>query len=284
MLDTGIFDDDRYFDVFVEYAKAAPEDILMRVTVHNRGPEAAKILVLPQLLFPQHLVVETERAKAQAHRRRRVASKSSTPELGNLRLDCDGKPTLLFCDNETNVRRLFGQPEAPGFFKDAFHEYVIAGNKSAVNPAQTGTKAGALYELNVPAGGSIYCAAAALERRTVRHPASHSPTSMPSLPSVAARLTSFTPTLQHDITDADARKVQRQAFAGMIWSKQFYHYDVQEWLQGDPTQPPPPPERKHGRNQDWTHLNNAEVIPCRTNGSIRGMPRGIWRSIAFRWR
>ena len=155
LLDTGIFDDDRYFDVFVEYAKATPEDILMLVTVHNRGPEAAKISLLPQLLFPQHLVVETQRSEAQAHRREGWRQNRARRNWANYRLACDGKPTLLFCDNETNARRLFGQPEAAGFFKDAFHEYVIAGNKSAVNPAQTGTKAGALYELNVPpAGGS----------------------------------------------------------------------------------------------------------------------------------
>ena len=137
---------------------------------------------------------------------------------------------------------------------------MIAGNKSAVNPAQTGTKAGALYELNVPpAGGSS----------TVRLRLSTADGASPGEPfadfdAIFARsrreADEFYATLQHDITDADARMVQRQAFAGMIWSKQFFHYDVQEWLQGDPTQPPPPPERKHGRNQDWTHLNNAEVL------------------------
>jgi hypothetical protein len=153
LIDTGIFDDDRYFDVFVEYAKAPPEDILMLVTVHNRGPEAAKISALPQLYFRN-----TWSWKPNGPKPKLTAEKGGVKiehaHLGNLRLDCDGKPTLLFCDNETNARRHFGQPEAAAFFKDAFQEYVIAGNKSAVNPAQTGTKAGALYELNVPAGGS----------------------------------------------------------------------------------------------------------------------------------
>jgi hypothetical protein len=258
LLDTGIFDDDRYFDVFVEYAKATPEDILMLVTVHNRGPEAAKISVLPQLFFRN-----TWSWKPNGPKPKLTAEKGGVKiehaQRGNLRLDFDGKPTLLFCDNETNARRHFGQPEAAGFFKDAFHEYVIAGNKSAVNPAQTGTKAGALYELNVPAGGSS----------TVRLRLSTADGASPGEPfadfdAIFARsrreADEFYATLQHDITDADARMVQRQAFAGMIWSKQFFRYDVQEWLQGDPTQPPPPPERKHGRNQDWTHLNNAEVL------------------------
>ena len=153
LLDTGLFDTNRYFDVFVEYAKAAPDDILMLVTVHNRGPEAAKLTLLPQLCFRNiwswnpnspkpKLSADNGGVKIEHH------------ESGNFRLDCDGKPALLFCENETNVRRLFGQPEAKGFFKDAFHEYVIAGKKSAVNPAQTGTKACALYELNV-LGGTI---------------------------------------------------------------------------------------------------------------------------------
>ncbi len=156
LLDTGLFDADRYFDVFVEYAKASPDDILMLITVHNRAPGGgppAKLTLLPQLCFRN-----TWSWVANGHKPNLTADngglKIEHHELGNFRLACDGNPTLLFCDNETNVRRLYGQADAKGFFKDAFHEYVIAGNKSAVNPAQAGTKAGALYELNVPAGQS----------------------------------------------------------------------------------------------------------------------------------
>ncbi len=258
LLDTGLLDEDRYFDLFVEYAKAAPDDILMLITAHNRGPEAATLSLLPQLCFrntwswkrnvPKPGLAAWERGVKIEH-----------AQLGNYRLDCDGKPALLFCDNETNARRHFGQPNAPGFFKDAFHEYVIAGNKSAVNPTQRGTKAGALYELSLPPGGST----------TVRLRLSKGDGALSGKPFAdfdaifdcrRREADEFYAELQHDITDADARMVQRQAFGGMIWSKQFFHYDVWEWLQGDPAQPPPPQDRKHGRNHAWTHLSSAEVI------------------------
>ena len=261
LLDTGLFDEDRYFDVFVEYAKAGPDDILMLVTVHNRGPAAAKVSVLPQLFF-----------------RNRWSWKPNGPKP-NLRLDADGSviatdeksgkhrffcedgrfSKLLFCDNETNVRRLYGQNDTPGFFKDAFHEYVIAGNTAAVNPSLTGTKAGALHELDIPAGGS-----ATVRVRLAKTDNASSAKAFADFDEIFARrrreADEFYAGLQHDMTDADARLVQRQAFAGMIWSKQFFHCDIQEWLDGDPLQSPPPPERKHGRNKDWKHLNCAEVI------------------------
>lgn len=258
LLDTGLFDEDRYFDVFVEYAKAAPDDILMLVTVHNRGPEPAKLSVLPQLCFRNTWTWKPNEPKPKL-----IASnggvKIEHTQLGDLQLNCDGKPTLLFCDNETNARRHFNQPDAPGFFKDAFHEYLVADNKSAVNPLQTGTKAGALYELMVPAGES---ATVRLRLSTVTRASAEKP--FADFDAIFARrrheADEFYAALQYEIPDADARMVQRQAFAGMIWSKQFFHYDVQEWLQGDPTEPPPPPEHKHGRNHDWAHLNNVEVI------------------------
>ena len=275
LLDTGIFEDDRYFDVFVEYAKAGPEDILMRVTVHNRGPEAATIHLLPQLWFRNTWSWKSDSAKPNL---RAVASNVVTaevPELGAFQLHCDGQPELLFCDNETNVRRHFAMADAAGHFKDAFDDYVVHGNQSAVNPNRSGTKAGALYRLTVPAGGSqeirLRLVAADVRRR---NPATNIANESASLPRrlqpfagfdalFADRLREadeFYAEVQHGIHDADERNVQRQAFAGMIWSKQFFHYDVREWIKGDPTQPPPPPERKHGRNADWQHLNNADII------------------------
>jgi hypothetical protein len=258
LLDTGLFDEDRYFDVFVEYAKAAPEDILMLVTIHNRGPDTAKISVLPQLFFRNRWswnnAVQKQKLAAQ-----NGGVKIEHEELGDYHLECDGNPTLLFCDNETNVRRIFGQNDAPGFFKDAFHEYVIAGNKSAVNPAQIGTKVGALYELNISPGNS-----ATVRVRLSKENAASSGKAFADFDEIFSQrrreADEFYAGLQRDVTDADARLVQRQAFAGMIWSKQFFHCDIQQWLDGDPAQPPPPPERKHGRNQDWKHLNSAEVI------------------------
>jgi hypothetical protein len=286
LLDTGLFDQDRYFDVFVEYAKAAPEDILMRVTVHNRGPDGAQLSLLPQIFFRN-----TWSWGPDAPKPRLAAEKGGIrlahAALGDFRLDCDGEPTLLFCDNETNARRLFGQSDAPGFFKDGFHEYLIAGNGAAVNPARSGTKACALYEMNLPAGGTRQVrlrlapqgrpqsrAPSQADGRANRVPASpdtrrgSEPAS--ALPPFAdfdaifdqrrGEADGFYAGLQHDIIDSDARMVQRQAFAGMIWSKQFFHYNVPVWLRGDPAQPPPPPERKGGRNRDWTHLDCADVM------------------------
>src|SRR3974390_405130 len=149
LLDTGVFDDDRYFDVFVEYAKAGPEDILMCVTVHNRGPELASIHLLPQIWFRNTWSWRSDIRKPElwASTGKTVAVKH--PELGDLRMHCDGAPQLLFCDNDSNVRRLYGQSDAQGYFKDAFHEFVVKGNKRAVNPQRVGTKAGALHEMIV---------------------------------------------------------------------------------------------------------------------------------------
>jgi hypothetical protein len=255
LLDTGIFNDDRYFDVFTEYAKAGTEDILMRVIVHNRGPEDATIHLLPQLWF-RNTWSWNNSAKPTISLTNRGVIVAKHTELGTYALQCDGKPEILFCDNETNARRHYGQPAAQGFFKDAFHEYIVHGNHAATNPDQTGTKAGILYQLTIPAGkwaqvrlrlskatnGSAFKDfEEVIEHR--RHEADE-----------------FYSEIQNGISSEDARNVQRQAFAGMIWSKQFFHYDVREWLKGDPACPPPPPERKHGRNSDWMHLNNADII------------------------
>ncbi len=257
LLDAGMFDEDRYFDVFVEYVKAAPDDILVLITVHNRGPEAAKLSLLPQLFFRNTWSWKSNSSKPKLTAEN-GGVKIEHSQLGNFQLDCDGNPTLLFCENETNVRRLFGERDAPGFFKDAFHEYIVDGNHSAVNPKQTGTKAGALYELNVAANGS---ATVRLRLRKSEASSQNPWTDFDKSFSERKReADEFYAALQVKITDADARLVQRQAFAGLIWSKQFFHYDVDLWLRGDPAQPPPPAQRKRGRNCDWKHLNNAEII------------------------
>jgi Mannosylglycerate hydrolase MGH1-like glycoside hydrolase domain/Glycosyl hydrolase family 63 C-terminal domain len=273
LLDTGIFDDDRYFDVFVEYAKAGPEDILMRVTVHNRGSETATIHLLPQLWCRNTWSWKPNVTKPRLHAAGNETIVAEVPALGAYQLCGDGEPELLFCENETNVRRLFGGNDAPGLFKDAFHEYIARGNRAAVNPDRAGTKAGAFYQLAIPAGGSTPIRLRLT--RSIHATQDNSAPSGQSRPPAAADSFSdfdaifarrireadeFYAELQKDNADADARLVQRQAFAGMIWSKQFFHYDVREWLQGDPLQPLPPPERRHGRNADWQHLNNTDII------------------------
>jgi hypothetical protein len=256
LLDTGIFDDDRYFDVFVEYAKGDPEDILMRVTVHNRGPDEATIHLLPQLWFRNSWSWQPDSARPEIARTNRGVLTARHAEFGDYSFYADGTPEILFCDNDTNVRRLYGQNEAAGYFKDAFHEYVVHGNPAAVNPQNSGTKAGVLHVLAVPAGGSKQI------RLRLSKPGSRKPFS--DFDSIFTRriqeADEFYAGLQDGIASADARNVQRQAFAGMIWSKQYYNYEVREWLRGDPAQPPPPPERKQGRNHEWPHLHNASVM------------------------
>jgi len=306
LLDTGIFDDDRYWDVFVEYAKAGAEDLLMRVTVHNRGPEAATLHLLPQLWFRNTWAWKNNGAKPSL-RAQDGSIVAKHHDLGEYRLYADGvsdnlphpgplpkeretlattseqsersgfnssgepglplpggegrgegerSPSFLFTENETNPRRHYNQPDAQGHFKDAFHDYVIHGNKGAVNSQPIGTKAAAHYEVTVPAGGSS-TVRARLTAGSNAKPFADFDTVFSQRRKEADE---FYAALQSDLSDADQRNVQRQAFAGMIWSKQFFYYDVPEWIKGDPNQPPPPAERRHGRNSEWMHLNNADVI------------------------
>ena len=153
LINTGVFDEDRYFDVFLEYAKEDPDDILIQVTVHNRGPEAARLHLLPTLWFRNTWSWKAGKPKPNLHEVD-GAVRASHPELGDYTLYCDGTPELLFTENETNAKRLWGQPNASPWVKDAFHQYVVSGNAEAVNPAKTGTKAAARYILDIPAGGS----------------------------------------------------------------------------------------------------------------------------------
>jgi hypothetical protein len=254
LLDTGIFDDDRYFDVFVEYAKAGPDDILMLITVHNRGPESSTIHLLPQLWFRNTWSWKDAATKPELAATNDGAITVKHPDLGTYQFNFEGRPELLFCNNETNVRQLYGQYDAQGHFKDAFHEYLIAGNKAAVNPQQTGTKAAAHYEMTVAAKSAVTIRLR-LTRGTGRF------ADFDKLFIQRRReADEFYAELQKEITDADARLVQRQAFAGMIWSKQFFYYDISQWIRGDSNHSPPPSERKWGRNREWLHLNNADII------------------------
>lgn len=256
LLDTGVFDDDRYFDVFVEYAKAGPDDVLIQVTVHNRGPEEAMLHLLPQVWFRNTWSWKGETPKPRLTAAGPGAVEIRHPELGTYSLYAEGTPALLFCDNETNVPRLYQANGVNAHYKDAFHDYVVKEDRAAVNPDRSGTKAAAHYILSVPAHGSI----------RVRLRLTNSPPTDPFqrfdnlLTRRQSEADAFYADLQADLADEDARAVQRQAFAGMIWSKQFFYYDVPEWLKGDPAQPAAPRERCHGRNSEWTHLNNADVI------------------------
>ncbi len=252
---TGIFDDDRYFDVVVEYAKAGTEDILLKVTAHNRGPEPAELHLLPQLWFRNTWSWRDGVDRPQLG----IMSggiAASHPTLGNWRLTLEGGPELLFTENDTNVTRLYGTAADGRHFKDAFHELVVQGRREAVNPGHTGTRAAAWYRGMVPAGGSMVVRAR-LAPATLEGGLGE----LDRLVELRRReADEFYAELQHEQADADARLVQRQAFAGMIWSKQFFYYDVPEWLEGDPAQPAPPATRRHARNAEWKHLNNADII------------------------
>ncbi len=263
LLDTGVFDDDPYFDVFVEYAKAAPNDILMRVTVNNRGPETAEVHVLPQVWFRNTWswsdVQTATRPRLEAISDGSV--KVDHPDLGQFRCHVDLTPHWLFCENETNPERWHGLAGAQGHFKDAFHEFVVNGRENAVNPAGVGTKAAAHCRLTIPSGEERV-----LRLRLTPADQTSGKASAPfgDFDEVFAQrrreADEFYAGLQCGLDNEDARLVHRQALAGMIWSKQFYCYDVPSWLAGDRGQPPAPPQRQYGRNSDWLHLNNGDII------------------------
>jgi len=259
LMDTGVFDDDRYFDVFVEYAKAGVDDMLMLISVHNRGAEDAPLHILPQLWFRNTWSWYSDASRPTLSATEdRTAAKSIAiqhPTLGDYRCYFEGDAELLFCDNDTNEPRLYGS-QGNGFYKDAFHDYVIQGQLHAVNPQQTGTKAAGHFKFLVPAHGKVEVRLR-LSKGQQRQPFNGFDTLFTAR---RAEADAFYAELQSGLADADARMIQRQAFAGMIWNKQFYYYDIPEWLNGDPGKPPPPAERRHSRNSDWLHLNNADII------------------------
>jgi hypothetical protein len=262
LLDTGVFDDDRYFDVFVEYAKASPEDLLLRIQVINRGPDQAEVTVLPTMWF------RNTWSWGLDVRRPRMRKGDAMPDVsviefdhhyyGHRRLLCEGGPDLLFTENETNTRRLYGDADGARYVKDGINDYIVHGDKEAVNPDRIGSKAAAYYPLSVMSGQPV----------TVRLRFTNGVTEGALDPKAfdavfAERIKEadeFYAELAPPDVSEDARSVQRQAFAGLLWSKQFYHYDVDRWLKGDPAGPEPPRERLRGRNVDWTHLYNADVI------------------------
>ena len=261
LLDTGIFDGNRYFDVFVEYAKASPDDILARITIENRGAADAGIHVLPTAWFRNRWSWKrgTERPSLRAIEAPAGASAAALDEsmYGRRYLYCDGAPPLLFTDNDTNAELLFDAPNASPFVKDGIGDRVVLGRAGTVNPAGTGTKCSAHYDVSIPGGGSA----------VFRVRLTDTPMDAPFGAAFAdifrdrqAEADEFYASVIPAGRSEDAKAVMRQAFAGLLWSKQYYHYDVRTWLDGDPAQPRPPAERKTGRNREWRQLNNADVI------------------------
>jgi len=254
LLDTGIFNDDRYFDVFVEYAKADPEDILIRISVHNRGPEASQIHLLPTLWFRNTWSWGDGEPKPVLRQTGNTSIVVSHPKLGERTLQSEGAAELLFTENETNASRLWGQPNPSPYVKDAFHQYLIAGAKGAVNPAQTGTKAAAHYVLDVPAGGS----------KVVRLRLSAKATAFSDFDHVfAARLADadeFYERITPKSLGEDERRVHRQALAGMLWTKQYYYFDLDRWLDEHEAHPLLGSGKGTARNAEWFHMLNSDII------------------------
>lgn len=257
LLDTGLFAEGRYCDVEIAYAKAEPDDILMRVTVSNRGPDPARLDVLPQL-FARNVWSWREGAlRPELAAEGTGAVSALHPALPPMRLCVEGPAELLFTENDTNEPRLFGVGDPNGFYKDGIGRWLVEGEAAAVNPARRGTKCAALHRLDLGSG----------ESRTLRlrfRPAGAAEDPFADFDAVfserAAEADAFYAALQTGIADPDLRAVQRQALAGMLWSKQLYHYDVREWLAGDPAQPAPPESRKAGRNSDWAHVRANDII------------------------
>jgi hypothetical protein len=262
LIDAGVFDQNRYFDVFVEYAKATPEDLLIRIRVTNQGPEPAPLTVLPTLWFRNTWSWGLDLRRPRMREGKGV-QKGSVIELnhdyyGRRLLYCEGAPPLLFTENETNTRRLYGDLDGARYVKDSFHDYVVHGDKEAVNPAKVGSKAAAHYEFSLDPGAS--------KTIHLRFTNEENPEALAreTVDALFSRRIKEADEFYRELAPAhlsdDAKLVQRQAFAGLLWTKQFYHYDLTRWLKGDPGMPEPPRERLKGRNADWTHLYNADVI------------------------
>ncbi|MGI8467849.1 MAG: MGH1-like glycoside hydrolase domain-containing protein [Pyrinomonadaceae bacterium] len=283
LLDTGIFNDDNYFDIFVEYAKSDAEDICIKITAHNRGKESAPLHILPTVWFRNTWSWFKDVPKPLLKKENSGAENLSSIhleqfEIGAYRLWSAGSPELLFTENETNYARIYGGQNTSQFVKDGIDDYVTQGKKDAVNPANKGTKAAAHYVFDIAPQKSetIYLRltkideAETISSGAVKHQR-RNPLNQLTMGEFIAECEQifqrrkaetdefYAEIIPLDLTD-DAKSVMRQALAGMLWSKQYYRYIIRQWLEGDPVFPPPPPERWHGRNHDWIHLYNADVI------------------------
>lgn len=256
LIDTGIFDDDAYFDIFIEYAKKDVEDIVGKASIHNRGKKAAEIWVMPTIWFRKTWFTGHEPFMPKLSKIDDNKIKAFNPKNGNYIFTFDGKPELRFCDNETNRERLYHIPNDKEFFKDGINDYIVDGDDCHINPKGIGTKAAAIYKFIVPAGESIEVTFRMMHQ------------SAKGAVQICEEILSdrrddadaFYHDIQKTIEDEDLKRIQRQAFGGMLWGKQFYYYNVERWLEGDSGRYIPPIERKKGRNHQWQHLQNYDII------------------------
>ena len=256
LIDTGIFNEDKYFDVFVEYAKNSEEDILIKITAYNRGSEKAEVNLIPQIWFRNTWSWGKDNRRPEMFLESENSFRIIHHKLGEYYFYFDDNPETLFCENETNYKRLYDSENITKYVKDGINDYIIKNQKDAVNPAKTGTKAACNYSLEIE-GGSAQNIKLRLVKNSVQNPFKDFDKIFELQKKEAD---DFYSEVQKNVKDEDAKNVQRQAFAGMLWSKQFYYYDVEEWINGDKGQPKPPKQREFGRNKDWLHLNNADII------------------------
>ncbi|RZS96637.1 MGH1-like glycoside hydrolase domain-containing protein [Cecembia calidifontis] len=256
ILDTGIFDDDAYFDIFIEYAKNDIEDIAAFATIHNRGKEDAEIWVMPTIWFRKVWFTGHEPFLPKLSKWDDKVIKAYSPKSGNYFFTFDGNPEFKFCDNETNREKLYHIPNEKKYLKDAINDYVVHKYSHHLNPDDYGTKMAAIYKITIPAGQS----------HVVKFRMTHQIIGDCLTPCEDILIQrkkeadEFYGEIQERVKDEDMRNIQRQAFAGMMWGKQFYYYDVERWLEGDPGRYSPPKERKKGRNHQWRHLHNYDII------------------------
>jgi len=262
LIDTGAFEENRYFDVFAEYAKGSDNDILIRLTIANRGPEKATLHLLPTLWFRNTWswgsIPEECTTKPSLTLERDGLVRAQHEQLGQYQLSYQGSAQPLFTENETNAVRLYGHVNGQTFVKDGFHDFVIRKRTDAVNPANTGTKFAAYYNLDIEPGESQ------VVKLRLSTPDQAPAQAFGDFDNIFAQRIAEADEFYDAITpaaiDDEAKKVARQGYAGLLWSKQFYNYIIREWLAGDPAQPPPPAERNFGRNAEWKHLFNRDII------------------------
>jgi hypothetical protein len=256
LLDTGVFDQDRYFDVFVEYAKASPEDFLIEITVANRGPEPATLHLLPTLWFRNTWSWGGTAPRPTLRQAASGVIGASHPDLGKRFLCCEGAAELLFTENETNTERLFGTPNRTPYVKDGFDTYLVHGRNDAVNPRQTGTKAAAHYSITVEARKSR-----TLRLRLSNVESGKFGSEFDAIMKLRRQeADEFYATVIPAALSADAANVMRQALAGMLWTKQFFYYDVDKWLEEHGADPSNPGRRPAPRNEHWHHMHNAHIL------------------------
>ena len=260
LLDTGVFDDDRYFDVQVEYAKDGPDDVLARITATNRGPVAASLVVLPQLWFRNTWSWTTGSSRPEMFALEPFGDvhvvETVQEHLGHFWLYVEGAQELLFTENESNATRLWRSPNRAPYVKDAFHEAIVRRRRDAVNPEGRGTKVGARYSLFLLPGESLSLRLRYTNQAQMRPFAEFDPI----FERRRREADEFFDASAPASLSPDERHVFRAALGGLHWGKQYYAYEVERWLRGDPSLPPPPDSRRSGRNSGWRHLYNSEVL------------------------